>query len=349
MLKAPFPYFGGKSRIAQTVWELFGEIDNYVEPFFGSGAVLLQAPWPTKRIETVNDADGMVSNFWRAIQADPDATARYADWPVNENDLHARHYWLVQQKESLQARLEGDPDYYDPQIAGWWVWGMAAWIGHGFCSGNGPWTVVDKIMVNTGTNGTGVKHKRPHLGNAGQGVTRKLPHLGDAGKGVNRNLPHLGNAGKGVTTLDNIKEYFRLLSDRFRRTRVCCGDWSRVCGPTPTIKQGVTGVFLDPPYSAEARRDMDLYSVDCGQVAHAVREWAIEWGADSRMRIVLCGYEGEHDMPDDWHVVAWSAAGGYGGQGDGKGRENKHRERLWMSPHCQSRHGLLDLIPAEGA
>ena len=37
-LKAPFPWFGGKSRVAGAVWDRFGPVKNYVEPFFGSGA-----------------------------------------------------------------------------------------------------------------------------------------------------------------------------------------------------------------------------------------------------------------------------------------------------------------------
>ena len=40
-LRAPFPWFGGKSRVAPLVWDRFGDVPNYVEPFFGSGAVLL--------------------------------------------------------------------------------------------------------------------------------------------------------------------------------------------------------------------------------------------------------------------------------------------------------------------
>ncbi len=32
-LAAPFPYFGGKSRACETVWDAFGTVDNYVEPF----------------------------------------------------------------------------------------------------------------------------------------------------------------------------------------------------------------------------------------------------------------------------------------------------------------------------
>jgi hypothetical protein len=66
-LKAPFPWFGGKSRVSDEVWERFGNVANYVEPFFGSGAVLLGRPHPPG-IETVNDLDCMVANFWRALK-----------------------------------------------------------------------------------------------------------------------------------------------------------------------------------------------------------------------------------------------------------------------------------------
>jgi len=38
------PWFGGKSRAAHLVWAAFGDVSNYVEPFFGSGAVLLAVP-----------------------------------------------------------------------------------------------------------------------------------------------------------------------------------------------------------------------------------------------------------------------------------------------------------------
>ena len=73
--QAPFPWFGGKSTVAGLVWPRFGDVPNYVEPFFGSGAVLLGRPNAPKT-ETINDLDGLVANFWRAIQRDPDETAR---------------------------------------------------------------------------------------------------------------------------------------------------------------------------------------------------------------------------------------------------------------------------------
>jgi hypothetical protein len=330
--KPPFVWFGGKSPVADVIWEAFGDVKNYVEPFFGSGAVLFLRDKPGQ-IETVNDADGFVSNFWRALRADVRAVAEAADWPVNEADLHARHLWLLGQKDRLTERLMGDPEFFDAKAAGWWVWGLNCWIGSGWCSGNGPWVSVDGVMVN---------RQLPHLGNTGKGVNRQRPHLGDTGKGVNRQLPHLGNTGKGERRAW-LTGYLGWFAERLARVRVCCGDWERVCGPSVTFKHGPTGVFLDPPYSEDAGRGENLYSVDCLKVAHEVREWALENGENPLMRIALAGYDGEHgSMPDSWRVHAWSAAGGYGLEGEGQGRTNRVKERIWFSPHClQPTQGTL--------
>ena len=333
-IKAPFPWFGGKRKVADLIWQRFGNVRNYVEPFFGSGAVLLNRPLPFDGVETVNDWDGLVANFWRALQHEPHLVAGYADNPVNENDLHARHAWLVGQKDRLQSRLEGDPEFYDAKIAGWWVWGIACWIGSGFCSGKGPWSVAEIDGV----------RQLVHLGSAGQGVNRKLVHLGDAGRGVNRKRVHLGNAGQGVNrklgnhTAD-LLQYMHQLAARLRHVRVCCGDWARVMGETPMLERGIgftpIGVFLDPPYADTAGRDPDLYRVESLTVAHSVREWAIAHGDDPRYRICLAGYDGEHQMPDSWDCVDGHGGGGhgYGGQSRG-GYANAKRERLWFSPHC---------------
>jgi hypothetical protein len=43
-LKAPLPYPGGKSTIADEVWRRLGDTPNYVEAFMGSAAVLLARP-----------------------------------------------------------------------------------------------------------------------------------------------------------------------------------------------------------------------------------------------------------------------------------------------------------------
>ena len=326
-LKSPFPWFGGKSKVADLVWARFGNVVNYVEPFAGSLAVLLAR----ERVigsETVNDKDAFLSNFWRAVQFAPESTAQWADWPVSEPDLHARHSWLIAQSATLADRIMGDPYFFDPKIAGWWVWGLCSWIGSGWCSGGGPWITQDGRLLDSrqlphlGDAGRGINRRLPHLGDAGRGINRQLPHLGNAGQGINRQLPHLGNAGQGI---------FSILSNRLRRVRVACGDWSRVLGESVTVKHGITAVFLDPPYSDDANSITYCANDNC---AESVRAWALSNGDNPLLRIALCGYEGEHTMPDSWECVAWKTIGGYGSQSDKQGRANSARERIWFSPAC---------------
>ncbi len=320
MIPSLFPYFGGKSTIAQDVWERFGSVKNMVEPFCGSAAVTFARPgWEDNAIiETINDANGFVANAWRAIQHDPDQVAHYADEPVIECNLHAIHRWLKAQKERVD-QLEHDVEFYDAKVAGWWIWGMCCWIGSGFCSSD--------------------CRQIPHVGNTGMGINRtikdvprQIPHLGGPksnGVGINR------SAGKQNRT-EYISELISLYSRRLRDVRVCSGDWSRVCGDSVTFKHGLTAVFLDPPYSDKANRDANIYSVDSLDVAHDVRKWAIENGDNPLMRIALCGYHDEHEMPDNWTVWRWKAGGGYMGKGAGQQAINRHKEAIFFSPHCLS-------------
>jgi len=141
MLRSPYPYFGGKRKVASVIWSRFGDVSNYVEPFFGSGAALLGRPWIPEWIgseprgdETVNDMCGFVANFWRVMQRDDQALAAEVDWPVNECDLEARHRWLVSQAKGLDEALKSDPEFCDIKIAAWWCWGLCQWIGGGWCA-----------------------------------------------------------------------------------------------------------------------------------------------------------------------------------------------------------------------
>lgn len=59
------------------------------------------------------------------------------------------------------------------------------------------------------------------------------------------------------------------------------------------------------------------------------------------LRIALCGYEGEHEMPSSWRCLRWSAGAGYGGQAQVRSG-NGDRECVWFSPHCLSDGGLFD-------
>ena len=316
-LSAPFPYFGVKSKAAPMVWSRFGSVKNYVEPFCGSAAMLLCAP-DDKRVETINDADGFVANFWRSVSSDPEAVAHHADWPVIEADLEARHSWLVQRSERLRWQLE-DPDFYDAKIAGWWVWGACAWIGAGWCSGEGPHI----------TNGASLFDRRqlPHL-SAGQGIKRKLPHL-SAGRGINRQLPHVGNACRG----EFIADWMRALSARLRDVRVANRDWLRVLSTSVTTRHGVTAVFLDPPY---AKGSMDYAAGGGGtSISQDVAAWCVANGGDPKLRIALCGHGDEHDLTAaGWTSAGWKAGGGYAKSEEAV--ENRMSETVWFSPHCVS-------------
>jgi len=337
-IKAPFPWFGGKSRAAEAVWSALGDVDHYVEPFAGSLAVLLRRPHKANRAyhsETVNDADGLLVNFWRAVQAEPEAVAEHASWPVAEADLHARHLAILKWRtDEMLLRLSGDAEFYDARIAGWWVWGLCCTIGAGWCSGKGAWIADD--------DGRLVKQSK-----TGRGVVRGKPHLGDNGMGVNTaNVREPGIGEPHPMTMPKLVKWLKMLCARLRHVRILNGDWSRACtrGSTHTLPvrmgDGVAGVFLDPPYGADGVSD--VYNHDSSTIAGDVAQWALAHGDDPKLRIVLAGFEVEHQALEDagWAVVDWYQGAGEfalikGGYGNGSKKGSQmHRDRLWLSPHC---------------
>lgn len=369
-LKAPFPWFGGKSRAAAEIWTRFGDVANYVEPFAGSLAVLLRRPHRAK-VETVNDADSYLANFWRALAGDPEGVAEIADSPVNETDLTARHQWLVDQAE-FRERMLREPFFFDVRIAGWWVWGLSQWIGNGWCSpstyGGRVGAALPELDRSKGVHKRSVMDHTPKnlwrkmpsyplKGMHGDKVYRKLPALGDPGKGIHgngtwdagRQIPYLASIGCGIhqgASAGAVLELFRPLYERLRRVRVCCGNWDRVLGPSPTTRLGITAVLLDPPYDSEFCDN--VYSIPANLGAE-VQAWAVENGNNPMLRIALCGYEGAYQMPADWTCHEWKATGGYAsiGNGETRGRENAALERIWFSPACiLPQPGLFDSIDA---
>lgn len=286
-IKSPFPYYGGKARVAPEVWRRFGDVKNYVEPFFGGGGVLLNRPISLGvfRKETVNDIDALLVNFWRASKLHPRKLAKVADYPVSEIDLHARHQWLTQKREAIQQVMDAKPAWCDPVVAAWWVWGISQWIGGGWCAA-----------------GKRQSHQRPCLD----------------GNGVHRNV----DKSRG----DLLREYFASLSSRLERVKITNGDWSRVVTPSVTTRYGITGVFLDPPYTEEAARKDGLYAKDDLKVGHQVRDWAVANGSNPKLRIALCGYFAEYKMPPSWSMFEWKSVGSRNGK----------KERIWFSPNCLS-------------
>lgn len=370
--KAPFPWFGGKSQAAPLVWELLGDVPHFVEPFFGSGAVLLNRPHPCNRpyfSETAGDYDGLVVNFCRAVAWYPVETAEAASWPVSEADKSARQLALLRWRDGALDRLAGDAVWCDPVMAGWWAWAVSVQIGA--FDGRGPWT-ADPV--------TGRIFRQPLGVTREPGVARGRPVVIDNGHGVNR--PGTREPGvldpigpeHGRSALDHtdwgaeyhdlampeLIRWFRHLAARLRHVRILNGDWSRLVttGAAWTLPvrsgKGPAGVFLDPPYADTAGRSDGLYAAESLTVAHDVRSWCIANGDNPKFRIVLAGFEGEHDdengedalVAAGWTCHEWFVAGHLtGGMANiGSDGTQQHRERLRASPHCLAPHAETDAL-----
>lgn len=67
-------YYGGKWKLAPWIISHFPPHKNYVEPCGGAASVLLQKP--RSPLETYNDLDGNVVNFFRVLRDQPDELIR---------------------------------------------------------------------------------------------------------------------------------------------------------------------------------------------------------------------------------------------------------------------------------
>lgn len=316
VLRAPFPYFGYKGQVSDVVWERLGNPPNYVEPFFGSGAVLLQRPGGAGKREVCNDKFGHCSNFWRAVAQEPETVADIATFHFSENDLHARNIFCRKNLDDLVARLEGDPEYYDAKLAGYWTYvqclaiGEAAWA-------DGPWVIEDGLLV-----------RRPKA----RGIRRAVPC--NSARGIQKSVPFHGKQGI-LSKRDFATEWLQDLSERMKEVRVLCGDWSRAVKPTYTTQHGLTGVYLDPPYE-----DAWVTYKHASPMAQKLFDWCVASGEDEKLRIAISGYSGTYIdalAEHGWSEFAWKASGGRvttGGQSD----KNRSRERIFFSPHCLDSH-----------
>ena len=65
-MKSVIKYPGSKWAIADWIIQYFPEHHTYLEPFFGSGAVFFRKS--RSHIETINDLDGEVVNFFEQVK-----------------------------------------------------------------------------------------------------------------------------------------------------------------------------------------------------------------------------------------------------------------------------------------
>jgi DNA adenine methylase len=119
MFVPPFPYFGGKHRIAQQIVGHFPDHDRYCEPFAGSLAVLLAKP--PEAIEVVNDLDSRLVRFWRTLRERGDELIRACELTPHSREEYenakkgpdpddpvedARQLWLLY-CQSISGAFEG--------------------------------------------------------------------------------------------------------------------------------------------------------------------------------------------------------------------------------------------------
>ena len=340
-LTAPFPWYGGKRRWADRVLLRFGHIDVYSEPFAGSLAVLLASP-PHKR-EVVCDTDGGICNFWRALAADPDAVAHWADYPTIHDDLTARHRYLVRWVIEHADELRNDPEYYDAKVAGWWVWGISIWIGGGWCqpnyrnqaapdripkfhNGTGVVALNRKNIPDGHPTGAGVSAQRltvpagdgqrPHVDTrlGGQGTsTQRLSVPSDPNRMPKMSGAHIDR--NAMDKGDRVRPWLRELAVRLKGVIVLNRSWESAVTPsvlaqTDSGSHPPVGILLDPPYSS-SERDSNIYGSDADgtsdDVAAAAWSWARAHG--DRYRIAYCCHEGDIKVPKGWTSETQSFSG----------------------------------------
>lgn len=73
-MNALLNYPGAKWGMAAEIVALVPPHRSYLEPFFGSGAVLFNKP--PSAIETVNDIDGDITNFFKVLREQPERLAQ---------------------------------------------------------------------------------------------------------------------------------------------------------------------------------------------------------------------------------------------------------------------------------
>ena len=103
-MNAVIKYPGAKWAIANWIINHFPEHHSYLEPFFGSGAVLFKKL--RSNIETVNDLDGDVVNLFQWIRTDPERLAHAVYWTSYAREVYDQA-WAAQytEKDSFQRAV----------------------------------------------------------------------------------------------------------------------------------------------------------------------------------------------------------------------------------------------------
>mgnify|MGYP000485986401 CR=1 FL=1 len=141
-MNAVIKYPGSKWRLAEWIISHFPPHRSYLEPFFGSGAVLFTKQ--RSAIETVNDLDDEVVNLFQQIRENTDRLADAIYWTPYARSEYDRA-WAAQHTE--QDPFQRAVDFY-----------IRMMMGHGFrTTGKTTCKAVKLPMLPA----TGAKHRMP--------------------------------------------------------------------------------------------------------------------------------------------------------------------------------------------
>lgn len=350
-----FPYYGTKAKAASLVWSLCPDsVDHLIEPFCGSLAVSLEAPGQVTKF-LVNDYNALIVNFWRAVQASPDAVLAMARRPCSDLDMWAAEFTTKEWAKVQLPRMAADLDYFDVRMAGLWLYGQVNYLANNFGTLSGPWhrvpdaegvlsmANVPELKTDKGIRASvpglcmdmGIRANVPEL-HTDMGIRAMVPDL-LMDKGIRSNVPEL-HTDKGIrSNVPDLKgdagedpwaPVMRRISKKLETYRILCGDWGRVLSAglinACEKKKRKTMVFLDPPYDDTLSSGGGTKYVCVEQLAISakVREWcAAQTATPSNLVIMLCGRKTEHDALLDipgWKKHVWSSGSGYGVNGDHK-------------------------------
>ena len=329
-LKAPFVYFGGKRKVAQYVWSRLGDVKTYIEPFCGSAAVLLNRPLPHTGREIINDLDGYVVNFWRALKADPEYLEYLMYYPSTEIDLHSRFDVLKKEQQSLRQKLRDNDDFFDIKLAQYFAQQSNESIQLcGMDLGQNQYNGINELCSKKGVrpqDDYSVVLAGKWVLNRNNGIGCEAPDL--KSRQVN-STPNLTPPHSTYTS------QLSLLAKRLVHVYITSGDWKRVVKPS-VIKTGqMTAIFLDPPYSQEISGwDERCYSHSDGAMHDDILVFCKSHTENENIRVALCGHQGTYDELG-WERYDWVRCGGFANMSKKKENVNRKLESIWFSPSCK--------------
>lgn len=101
-MKRILNYVGSKWNMASWIVSQMPEHEIYLEPYFGSGAVLFNKM--ASRIETVNDIDGTIVNLFKVIREQPQALAQAVEFTPYSRQEYYQAFDLLERDLSELER-----------------------------------------------------------------------------------------------------------------------------------------------------------------------------------------------------------------------------------------------------